>query len=147
MPSLCIWESSLVVGNTEPASFPSMTQFKTTINIGETFCALLDQAGAMAQGASSGQADFQLDIKGITFTYSYRGTSLLVEEGRDFDAVFILIKLLVESGSRTREYSFITEQERYDSGVQGSPVKYGIVNSALEDIIYQLYEKVYQDFI
>jgi len=81
------------------------------------------------------------------FTYSYRGTSLWAEEGRDFDAIFILIELVVDSGSKTHEYTLITEKEHYESPVQDQSVKYAIVNSALEDILFQLYEKVYKDFI
>lgn len=123
------------------------SEVKSSINIGETFCALLDQAEEMVPVVSGENKKISLDLKSITFTYSYKGMSLWAEDGRDFDVVFILIKLVVDSGSRSREYTFISEKEQLNSKVNSSSANYAIVNNALEDIIYQLYGKLYQDFV
>jgi len=122
------------------------SEVKSSINIGETFCALLDQAETMVQTGAGENTAMTLDLKSITFTYSYEGTSLWAEKGRDFDAVFILIKLVADSGPWFREYTFIAEKEHFDSKVARNSVKYAVVNSALESIIFQLYEKLYRDF-
>ena len=125
-----------------------LTGSETTsnINIGETFCSLLGQADAMVQAGTGESDEIILDLKSINFDYSYEGTAIWAEKGRDFDTVFILIKLVAQSGSQTREYTFIAEKDKLDSTVEGNSVKYTVVNSALEEIIYQLYEKLYQDF-
>lgn len=118
----------------------------SSINIGETFCALLGQANAMVQPVTGESDEIILDLKSINFDYSYEGTAIWAEKGRDFDTAFILIKLVAESGSKTREYTFIVEKEKSDSTGESNSVKYTVVNSALEEIIYQLYEKLYMDF-
>ena len=100
----------------------------------------------MVQAGKGEYDEIFLDLKSITFDYSYEGTAIYAEKGRDFDTVFILIKLVAESGAKTREYAFIAEKEKFDSAEEGNSTKYTVVNSALEEIIYQLYEKLYQDF-
>jgi hypothetical protein len=122
------------------------SEIKTSINVGETFCALLDQTAGMLQTEAVESPEIILNLERINFAYSYEGNSILTDKGRDLDAAYILIRLNAVSGAWSREYTFLSEKERFDETGDGNAKKYAIVNSALEEIIYQLYKKVYRDF-
>jgi hypothetical protein len=122
------------------------SEIKTSINVGETFCALLEQAGESVQAGVDDPPDIMLNLKSISFAYSYEGNSILVDKQRDLDAVYILLRLVAESGAWSREYTFLSEKERFDAQDGGRSTKYAVVNSALEEIIYQLYKKLYKEF-
>lgn len=122
------------------------SEIKTSINVGETFCALLNQAEGMLHAGRGDYPEIILNLKNINFAYSYEGNSILTDKGRDLDAAYILIRLVAVSGAWSREYTFLSEKERFDEKGSGNSKKYSIVNSALEEIIYQLYKKLYRDF-
>ena len=122
------------------------SEIKTSIDVGETFCALLDQTEAMLQAGTGDSPEIILKLKSINFAYSYEGNSILTDKGRDLDAAYILIRLDAASGAWSREYTFLSEKERFDEQENSNSKKYAIVNSALEEIIYQLYKKLYRDF-
>jgi hypothetical protein len=122
------------------------SEIKTSINIGETFCALLDQTGSMLPAGTDDPPEIILNLKRINFAYSYEGNSILTDKGRDLDAAYFLIRLEAVSGSWSREYTFMSEKENFDEDIGGNSVKYAVVNSALEEIIYQLYKKLYREF-
>lgn len=122
------------------------SEIKTSINVGETFCALLDQAEGMLPAGPGDYPEIILNLKSINFAYSYEGNSILTDKGRDLDAAYILIRLVAVSGSWSREYTFLSEKERFDEKGNGNSIKYAVVNSALEEIIYQLYKKLYRDY-
>ena len=122
------------------------SELKTSINVGETFCALLDQTEAMLAAGSGKTPQITLNLTSINFAYSYEGNSILTDTERDLDAAYILLRLNAVSGAWSREYTFLSEKERFDEKGGGHRVKYSIVNSALEETIYQLYKKLYRDF-
>ena len=122
------------------------SEIKTSINVGETFCALLDQAGGMLKAGPDDSPEITLNLKSINFAYSYEGNSILTDKDRDLDAAYILLRLVAVSGAWSREYTFLSEKERFDEKGGDNSVKYAIVNSALEEIISQLYKKLYRDF-
>jgi len=122
------------------------SEIKTSINIGETFCALLDQTGSMLQAETGDPPEIILNLKSINFAYSYEGNSILTDKGRDLDAAYFLIRLDAVSGAWSREYTFMSEKENFDEDLGGNSVKYAVVNSAIEEIIYQLYKKLYREF-
>lgn len=122
------------------------SEIKTSIDVGETFCALLDQTAGLLQAGAGGSPEIILNLKSINFAYSYEGNSILTDKDRDLDAAYILIRLNAVSGEWSREYTFLSEKERFDKTGNGSSKKYAVVNSALEEIIYQLYKKLYRDF-
>lgn len=123
------------------------SEVKTSINIGETFCALLAQAESMVPAGANAPPVVTLNLKSINFAFSYEGNSILVDKSRDLDAAYILIRLEAESGRWSREYTFLSEKERFDATDGGHTIKYGVVNSVLEEIISQLYKKLYQEVI
>jgi len=122
------------------------SEIKTSINIGETFCALLEQTGSMLPAGIDDPPEIILNLKRINFAYSYEGNSILTDKGRDLDAAYFLIRLDAVSGAWSREYTFMSEKENFDEDAGVNSVKYGVVNSALEEIIYQLYKKLYREF-
>ena len=122
------------------------SELKTSINIGETFCALLKQTESMLLAGIDDPPEIILNLKSITFAYSYEGNSILTDKGRDLDAAYFLIRLVAVSGAWSREYTFLSEKERFDKKDGNNPVKYAVLNSAIEEIIYQLYKKLYRDF-
>ncbi len=122
------------------------SEVKTSINIGETFCALVDQAEDMVQSGPNDSPEIIINLKSINFAFSYEGTSLVIDKERDLDAAYFLIRLDAESGAWSREYTFLSEKERFDEEYGGNSTKYTVVNSALEEIIFQLYKKLYKDF-
>ena len=122
------------------------SEVKTSINIGETFCSLVDQAEDMVQSGANDFPEIILNLKSINFAFSYEGTSLVIDKKRDLDAAYFLIRLDAESGAWSREYTFLSEKERFDEKYGGNSTKYTVVNSALEEIIFQLYKKLYKDF-
>lgn len=121
------------------------SEIKTSIDIGETFCALLDEIEGLFPAGIQDPPEIYLDLKQINFAYSYEGNSILTDKRRDLDAAYILIRLAAVSGAWSREYTFLTEKERFDEKGGGNSKKYAIVNSALEEVIYQLYKKLYRD--
>ena len=122
------------------------SEIKTSINVGETFCALLDQTEGMLKAGPDDSLEITLNLKSINFTYSYEGNSILTDKDRDLDAAYILLRLVAVSGAWSREYTFLSEKERFDEKGGDNSIKYAIVNSALEEIISQLYKKLYRDF-
>lgn len=122
------------------------SEIKTSINIGETFCALLDQTESMLQVGTDDPPEIILNLKRINFAYSYEGNSILTDKGRDLDAAYFLIRLDAVSGAWSREYTFMSEKEHFDEVGGENSVKYAVVNSAIEEIIYQLYKKLYREF-
>ncbi len=122
------------------------SEIKTSINVGETFCALLDQAEGMLNAGPDDTPEITLNLKSINFAYSYEGNSILTDKDRDLDAAYILLRLVAVSGAWSREYTFLSEKERFDEKGGDNSIKYAIVNSALEEIISQLYKKLYRDF-
>jgi len=122
------------------------SEIKTSINVGETFCALLDQTEGMLKAGPDDSPEITLNLKSINFTYSYEGNSILTDKDRDLDAAYILLRLVAVSGAWSREYTFLSEKERFDEKGGDNSIKYAIVNSALEEIISQLYKKLYRDF-
>ena len=122
------------------------SEIKTSIDVGETFCALLNQTENMLLSGTADLPEITLNLKSINFAYSYEGNSILTDKDRDLDAAYILIRLNAVSGGWSREYTFLSEKERFDKTGNGGSKKYAVVNSALEEIIYQLYQKLYRDF-
>ena len=122
------------------------SEIKTSINIGETFCALLAQTGSMLPAGIDDPPEIILNLKRINFAYSYEGNSILTDKGRDLDAAYFLIRLVAVSGAWSREYTFLSEKEHFDKKDGGPSVKYAVVNSAIEEIIYNLYKKLYREF-
>jgi hypothetical protein len=122
------------------------SEVKTSINIGETFCALLAQAEGMVPAGPDDPPVVILNLKSVNFAFSYEGNSIMVDKHRDLDAAYILIRLEAESGTWSREYTFLSEKERFDATKGEHSIKYGVVNSVLEEIISQLYKKLYQEF-
>ena len=122
------------------------SEIETSINVGETFCALIEQTEGLLQAGKKDPPEITLNLQRINFAFSYEGNSILTDKGRDLDAAYILMRLNAVSGAWSREYTFLSEKERFDEKGGGSTRKYDIVNSALEEIIYHLYKKLYQDF-
>jgi hypothetical protein len=122
------------------------SEIKTSIDVGETFCALLDQTETLLQAGTGDYPEITLKLKRINFAYSYEGNSILTDKRRDLDAAYILIRMDAVSGAWSREYTFLSEKERFDEQGRDNVKKYAIVNSALEEIIFQLYKKLYRDF-
>jgi len=122
------------------------SEIKTSINIGETFCALLDQTQRMLPPGTDDPPEITLNLKSINFAYSYEGNSILTDKGRDLDAAYFLIRLVAVSGAWSREYTFLSDKEHFDKKDGGPSVKYAVVNSAIEEIIYNLYKKLYREF-
>ena len=122
------------------------SEIKTSIDIGETFCALLEEIEGLFPAGIQDPPEINLDLNQINFAYSYEGNSILTDKRRDLDAAYILIRLAAVSGAWYREYTFLTEKERFDEKGGGNSKKYDIVNSALEEVILQLYRKLYRDF-
>ena len=123
------------------------SEIETSINVGETFCALVEQTNDLLQSGRSDPPEIVLNLNGISFAFSYEGNSILTDKGRDLDAAYILIRLNAVSGTWFREYTFLSEKERFDEKGGGGSRKYDIVNSALEEIIYQLYKKLHREFL
>lgn len=122
------------------------SEVTATIPLGETFCALIDQVESALEDQAANPVEIVLALERISFTYSYKGTALWAEEGRDFDAAYLLVGLNAVSASRFREYILMSEKERFESADMEDPRKYAVVNSVLEDVIMQLYSKIYRDF-
>ena len=122
------------------------SEIETSIDIGATFCALLDRSVDLLQAGAGDAPEILLNLNSINFAYSYEGNSLLPDKDRDLDAAYILIRLDAVSGTWSREYTFLSEKERFDETADINSKKYAIVNSVLEEVIYQLYKKLYRDF-
>jgi len=142
---VCSPELSSYVFNGYPKGLTG-SEIETSINVGETFCALIEQTEGLLQSGNANPPEIYLNLENINFAFSYEGNSILTDKGRDLDAAYILIRLNAVSGAWSREYTFLSEKERFDEKGGGSSRKYDIVNEALEEIIYQLYKKLYREF-
>ena len=122
------------------------SEVEATIPVGATFCALVDQVETAIKDRSGKSITVVLELERISFAYSFKGNALWAEEGRDFDAAYILIGLNAVAGARSREYTIMSQKERFDSTEGEDPRKYAVVNAVLEDVIMELYSKIYRDF-